>query len=217
MDVYHLCQRHRRLNLVTDFQLSPVSLLSTTNLLPVTTTPVNWVRGQSMDASFHGGSNETIGGRVRLRRPDISPFWFEVVWRSQGSLIRVCELSMDGLFHGGSNYTTGGRVWLRRPETQSPIVSLEPPWKCAFINISHTLTPTPLNISANFQKNLKQTQRNTQRPGGHWFVQKNLKSKIPCQTPFKGCLRVTVSAEHQGMCVILLGERKKSGKHQRIW
>ncbi len=25
----------------------------------------------------------------------------------------------------------------------------------------------------------------TQRPGGHWFIKKNLKSKISCQTPFK--------------------------------
>jgi hypothetical protein len=30
-------------------------------------------------ASFHGGSYDTIGGRARLQRPEISPFWFEVV------------------------------------------------------------------------------------------------------------------------------------------
>ncbi len=29
--------------------------------------------------SFHDMSNNTIGSRVRLRRPEISPFWFEVV------------------------------------------------------------------------------------------------------------------------------------------
>jgi hypothetical protein len=29
--------------------------------------------GVPMDATFHGGSNDTIGGRVRLRRPEISP------------------------------------------------------------------------------------------------------------------------------------------------
>ncbi len=29
--------------------------------------------GMPMDATFHGGSNDTIGGRVRLRRPEISP------------------------------------------------------------------------------------------------------------------------------------------------
>jgi hypothetical protein len=29
--------------------------------------------GVFMDATFHGGSNETIGGRVRRRRPEISP------------------------------------------------------------------------------------------------------------------------------------------------
>ncbi len=27
--------------------------------------------GVPMDATFHGGSNDTIGGRVRLRRPEI--------------------------------------------------------------------------------------------------------------------------------------------------
>jgi hypothetical protein len=38
------------------------------NLLPVTTTSVIRVCGVSMNTSFHGDSNETIGGRVRLRR-----------------------------------------------------------------------------------------------------------------------------------------------------
>ncbi len=28
--------------------------------------------GVPMDATFYGGSNDTIGGRVRLRRPEIS-------------------------------------------------------------------------------------------------------------------------------------------------
>jgi hypothetical protein len=36
-------------------------------------------------------------------------------------------VSMDASVLGGSNETIGGRVRLRRPETQSPIVSLEPP------------------------------------------------------------------------------------------
>jgi hypothetical protein len=35
-----------------------------------------------MDASFHGGSNETIGGRVQRRRPEI---WFEGVYPSSGA------------------------------------------------------------------------------------------------------------------------------------
>ncbi len=30
------------------------------------------VRG-AMDATFYGGSNDTVGGCVRLRRPEISP------------------------------------------------------------------------------------------------------------------------------------------------
>ncbi len=28
-----------------------------------------------MDETFHGGSNDTIGGRGRLRRPEISPIY----------------------------------------------------------------------------------------------------------------------------------------------
>jgi hypothetical protein len=70
-----------------------------------------------MDASFHGDSNDTIDSHVRLWRPYISPFWFEVVWAisgPQGPLIRVCEVSMDAHFHGGSNDTIRGRVPPRR-------------------------------------------------------------------------------------------------------
>jgi hypothetical protein len=59
--------------------LPPVTMTSAINLLPVTTTPVIRVCGVSMGASFHGGSKETIGGRVRLRGLEISPFWFEIV------------------------------------------------------------------------------------------------------------------------------------------
>jgi hypothetical protein len=29
-----------------------------------------------MDATFHGGSNDTVGGRVKHRRPEISPIFF---------------------------------------------------------------------------------------------------------------------------------------------
>jgi hypothetical protein len=31
--------------------------------------------GVCMDAAFHGGSNDIIGGRGRLRRPEISPIY----------------------------------------------------------------------------------------------------------------------------------------------
>jgi hypothetical protein len=31
--------------------------------------------GVFMDVNFHGGSNDTIGGRGRLRRPEISPIY----------------------------------------------------------------------------------------------------------------------------------------------
>jgi len=41
----------------------------------VTKTRVNTVCRVSLYAYFRGGSNETIGGRVRL----LQPFWFSVV------------------------------------------------------------------------------------------------------------------------------------------
>jgi hypothetical protein len=72
------------------------------NLSPVTTTSVIRVCGVSMDASFHGSSNETIGGRVLLRWLEISLFWFEVVL--------VYGVSMEAYYHGGSNDTIGDRV-----------------------------------------------------------------------------------------------------------
>jgi hypothetical protein len=43
------------------------------------------VCGMSMNTYFHGGSNETIGGRVRLRRPELLPFWFKVVLEASGA------------------------------------------------------------------------------------------------------------------------------------
>jgi hypothetical protein len=36
------------------------------------------------------------------------------------------------------------------------------------------------------------TQRDTQGPGGNWFMAKNLKRKISRQTPFKQSLVTTV-------------------------
>jgi hypothetical protein len=65
--------------------LSPVTTTPAINLLPVTTTSVIRVCGVSMDTSFHGGSNETIGGHVRLRQPELLPFWFEVVLAASGA------------------------------------------------------------------------------------------------------------------------------------
>ncbi len=41
--------------------------------------------GVFMDATFHGGSNDTIGGRVRHRRPQISPI-FSYPWQLPTSM-----------------------------------------------------------------------------------------------------------------------------------
>jgi hypothetical protein len=45
-----------------------------------------------MDATFHGGSNDTIGGRVRHRRPEISPI-FSYPWQ----LIREKKPEVENL------------------------------------------------------------------------------------------------------------------------
>jgi hypothetical protein len=39
-----------------------------------------------MDATFHGGSNDTIGGRGRLRRPEISPIYTLQLWQLPTSM-----------------------------------------------------------------------------------------------------------------------------------
>ncbi len=39
----------------------------------------------SMDALFHDGFSDTMGGCVRLRGPEISLFWLEVVLATSGA------------------------------------------------------------------------------------------------------------------------------------
>ncbi len=121
------------MSLIPAIDLSPVTTTTAINLLPVTTTLVIRVCGVSMNRSFHGGSNETIGGHVRLRRPELLPFWFEVVWRPQGPLIRAFGVSMDASLHGGSNDTIGGRV---RP--QRPVILLSYCQHCLFAVVVDT-------------------------------------------------------------------------------
>ncbi len=40
---------------------------------------------ECMDAPFHGSSINTVGSRFRLRRPEISPFWFELALADSGA------------------------------------------------------------------------------------------------------------------------------------
>ncbi len=49
------------------------------------------------DNFIAGDNGTTIGCRVRLRRPEISPFWSEVVLAASG--FSFCEVSMDAFFH----------------------------------------------------------------------------------------------------------------------
>jgi hypothetical protein len=75
----------------TGEKLSPATTTPAINLLPVTKT-------------------ETIAGRVRVRRLEISSL---LVLSSFCSLIRVCEVSMDAPFHRSSIDTIGGYVRLQ--------------------------------------------------------------------------------------------------------
>ena len=88
------------------------------------------VCGVSIDASLQGGSNDTIGGRVRHPRPEKSPVWFGCMsircQRPQGPLSIVCGVSIDASLHGGSNDTIGSRVRHRRPEILRFLIRLCP-------------------------------------------------------------------------------------------
>jgi hypothetical protein len=51
----------------------------------------------AMDATFHGGSNDTIGGRVRHRWPEISPI-FPYPWQlptSMASLLLSTAINLS--------------------------------------------------------------------------------------------------------------------------
>jgi hypothetical protein len=60
--------------------LRPPKLLQTKLALFFFWRPLIKMCGVFMDATFHGGSNDTIGGRVRHRRPEISPI-FSYPWQ----------------------------------------------------------------------------------------------------------------------------------------
>jgi hypothetical protein len=66
--------------------------------------PLSIVCGVSIDASLHGGSNDTIGSRVRHRRPEILRFF-----------IRLCPRSKQKL----AVVTTGGRAV---PDFESEVI-----------------------------------------------------------------------------------------------
>jgi hypothetical protein len=51
--------------------------------------------GVCMDAAFHGGSNDIIGGRGRLRRPEISPIYPLQLSPILGSLIAGVVVTAD--------------------------------------------------------------------------------------------------------------------------
>ena len=72
--------------------------------------------GVSLEASLHGGSNDTIGGLDDLGGQSYRRFGVERCRWPQGPLIRMFWVSLEAHLHGGSNDTIGGLVRPRRPE-----------------------------------------------------------------------------------------------------
>ncbi len=78
--------------------------------------PLIRVCGVSIDAYFHGGFNETFGGRASAAGA-IADFVKSSFGGPMGlSLIRVFRVSMDASFHGDSKDSIGGLVRHRRPD-----------------------------------------------------------------------------------------------------
>jgi hypothetical protein len=107
------------------------------NLLPVTTTSVIRVCGVSMNMSFHGGLNKPIGGRVRLRRPELLPFWFEVVLAASGA-------SNQGI------WGVYGCVFMVVPMTPSAIASDPSSQRYCCLIVSTVFSPLSLTPVNNF-------------------------------------------------------------------
>ncbi len=63
-------------------------------------------------------------------------------------------------------------------------MSLTPAINLSPVSLTTVINGKFSNTSANFRNNSKRPQWNTQGPGGHWFMKKNLKEKISCQPPF---------------------------------
>ncbi len=82
-----------------------------------------------------------FGSHVRLRQPEISPFWFEVVLAASGASV--------GSFQSGSNNTIGGRAQHRRPEICCLIVSA-----VSSLRRCHILAPVRATCSSMLQPDM---------------------------------------------------------------
>ncbi len=101
INVYHRCQRHRRLILATDFQWSPVSLTPLNSFSPVTTTPVinllpvtrtrtPWRWGAAKDRKKLKGINQRY-----LRPPKSATAADGVIWTAMKSCIHKHPTLLD--------------------------------------------------------------------------------------------------------------------------
>ncbi len=88
----------------------------------------------------------------------------------------MCGVPMDATFHGGSNDTIHGRVRHRWPEI-SPIFPY--PWQLP-TSMASLLLSTAINL-----RWCRCHRRRSLKIRGTLIPEKNLKSKISCQTPFK--------------------------------
>ncbi len=165
--------------------------------------PMIRICGVPMEATFHGGSNDTIGSHVRLQRPEIS-----LIWPLQ-LLLFLAAPHLHGVhvLVTGNKFITGVIV---TGDNCSP-VSLSLAINLSLVSTTPVITENPwqfiagvvdtgeqfiagvvdtrnkhsfVNSSANFLKVSKRPQWNTWGPGGQWFMKKNLKSKILFRTRF---------------------------------
>ncbi len=97
---------------------------------------------------------------------------------------------MNKFFNGGSNETIGGRVRLWRPEI---LLSCCP--HCLFGGVVDTGDKHSFAIiSANFRKNSKRSQWDTQRPGGHWLMKKTWSRNSRVRLPLSAYVRKSWSS-----------------------
>ncbi len=165
--------------------------------------------GDIREWMFITGVNNTVGvrdcssngtsGRVWLRRPEISPICPDLQ-KEQTSVVNTVNRQWK-IYRRCRWYrwTVNRQCERHRPELTKSLKFITgvkntadktvlPISTCLHLEMKNLRNSTfrckvhPTKLLTKYQKNLKQPQWNTQ---GHWFMKKNLKSKISCHTSFR--------------------------------
>ncbi len=115
--------------------------------------------GVFLDATFHGGSNDTIGSRGRLRRPEISPIYplqlspflgsSPPPWRPSSLLLVTGNKFIAGVVVTGDNCSP---VSLS-PATKLLLVSLSPATKLLPVSLSPVINCSPVSMTPAITEN----------------------------------------------------------------